>query len=244
MSEPVEIKVTIDTFVDDAVDRLCQGAAETGRLVYFLELRTPDARPALPLLDAGIVLRLRSNDTDKDDSTVKLRPCVRSQLTDDWQKDFEKPRLKFRIEQDWAGPRRSLAASCVAKFAADTVRDVARDHRQIAEVFTEKQLDFLTACGSIHVPLARLTLLGPIQATKWEQTSIDDAVAERWTVGDLDFLELSIRCDDVADAESRQSAFEAALRGYAGGGAPTETKTRLVLEYLSNHRGAIGAPVR
>ena len=236
MSEPVEIKATIDTDVDDAVDRVCRGAAQGSRLVYFLDDITPGTQPRLPLFNSGIVLRLRQNDSDKDDSTVKLRPCRRSQLTDAWTKDAEKPSYKFRIEQDWAGQRRSLAASCVAKFTAGSVRDATQDPRSISDLFLEKQLDFLAACGSIRVNVAGLALLGPIQATRWEKTIIDEAVAERWTVGELDFLEVSIRRDSVADAEASQLPFEQALSAYTRSAAQQETKTRRVLEYLSDHR--------
>ena len=45
MSEPVEIKATIDTDVDDAVDRVCRGAAQGSRLVSFLDDITPGTQP-------------------------------------------------------------------------------------------------------------------------------------------------------------------------------------------------------
>jgi hypothetical protein len=238
MSEPVEIKVTIDASVDHAVDRLCRGTADTGRQVYFLDDLTPGVHPTLPLVESGVVLRLRSNGSDKDDSTVKLRPCRRSQLADGWQQPREGSGFKFRIEQDWAGPRRSLAASCVAKFASGTTLDTIRGRGRLAALFVPDQLDYLAACAAIRVSLDGLTPLGPIDATRWDKTAVPDAVAERWTVGELDFLELSIRCDTVAEAESRRPDFEAALRDFVSAGIGHETKTRRVLEYLSSRAPA------
>lgn len=40
---------------------------------------------------------------------------------------------------------------------------------------------------------------------------VEDVVAERWTIGELDFLELSIRKDAVEDARQAQAELERAI---------------------------------
>lgn len=232
-TEPVEIKITVDVGVDHAVDELCRGPATPGRLIWFLEDTTPGLESPLPLLTAGVILRLRSNEHGKDDSTVKLRPCRRSQLAEGWNQSWENGGLKFRIEQDWAGERRCLAASCVAKSRGGTVSEVVHDPTRYVEAFAERQLEFLAECSDLVMSLPGLTVLGPIRATTWEETVVEGAVAERWTVGTEDFLELSIRCDDPTTAKDQQAAFERAVRERVEPESSGRPKTRRVLECLA-----------
>jgi hypothetical protein len=73
------------------------------------------ASPGGPvLLSAGVILWLRSN---ADESTVKLGPCRRRQLVDQWTRSHPKDRdgFEYKIERDWAGDRHVLAASAVAQ---------------------------------------------------------------------------------------------------------------------------------
>ena len=80
--DPIEIKVNVAGKVDDALAALGldEGAP---REVWFLDDLTEGARPPLPLLSNGIILRVRRR-KKKEDSTVKLRPCRRSQLVSRW----------------------------------------------------------------------------------------------------------------------------------------------------------------
>ncbi|HEY5786415.1 MAG TPA: hypothetical protein VIT65_16735 [Microlunatus sp.] len=238
-SEPVEIKLTIDAEVDDAVGELCRGSARSGRLVYFVEDITPGIKPALPLFEAGLILRLRGNPGEKSDSTVKLRPCRRSQLSQAWAHAWKRGDVRFRIEQDWSTQNRSLAASCTAKSSSWTISDLVDDTGRLKEAFEEPQLACLAECTNLRLYFDGLTALGPIAATTWEETRIDGAVAERWTVGSQDFLELSIRCEDPAAAPEQQAAFERSVRELVEPASSGESKTRRVLTYLADHAAAV-----
>jgi hypothetical protein len=236
---PIELKVTLSDGVDEALARLGLDQPGDQRRIGFLEdLRDP-AHP-LPLLEAGIVLRVREGDDD--DSTVKFRPCVPSQVRDADQDDDD-----VAIEEDWAGPRRTLAASCKARLAAGRIAAVRAGDDPLRRLFTDEQRRYL-AYGAHDVAvdldddLDGLTLLPPIDARRWKDVAVGDpdhpAVAERWTVGDLDFLELSLRIDTDETAKDAERAGRALAEALTGLGlalpaGAQETKTRTVLEFLA-----------
>jgi hypothetical protein len=232
MGDPVEIKVNLAGSVEQALSMLdLEGGSE--RQVWFLEDTTPGLDPALPLLAAGIILRVRSGTSE--DSTVKLRPCRRTQLTADWSEGFEdKDDFEYRVEEDWAGPRRSLAASAVQELDPGAMAVVTEEESDPSSLFGKQQKQFLRDCADLRINLEAVTPLGPVRATTWKGIAIgdDEANIERWQVGDLDVLELSIRVDD--DPEDHQRRFEAAVRSL---GLPIDkdhdSKTRRVLLELT-----------
>src|ERR1700757_3885420 len=107
---PVEIKVNVDGAVDDARSRLGgpQGALSRRR-IWFVEDRNGVEHGKPSLIHDGVIIRFRSG--DEDDLTAKLRPCRESQLVHGWSCPFETDSFKYRIEGDWSGKRRELAAS-------------------------------------------------------------------------------------------------------------------------------------
>lgn len=236
MRDPVEIKVNVAGEVQGALTTLgLDGGAE--RRIWFLEDLTPGLDPALPLLNAGVILRVRSGTSA--DSTVKLRPCHRTQLTADWTEDFQDEdedgnEFEYRIEEDWTGPRRSLAASAVQDLDPGLVTAVTEDEADPSSLFSKRQRRFLRDCADLRIPLDAVTPLGPVRARKWKDVALGDfeANAERWQAGPLDFLEVSIRVDD--DPEQQQQDFEAAIRnlGLTIDDDP-ESKTRRVLAELA-----------
>lgn len=232
MSEPVEIKVTVSGAIKQAVKALDLDKG-TNREIWFLDDLTPGVRPTLPLFAAGVVLRLRTGG-NKADSTVKLRPCRRTQLVSRWARPFETDDFEFRIEADWAGKRRSLAASAVAEIDPDLIKSVTTSGNDPGIVITPWQKELLSSCTSMVIVETGLTPLGPISARKWKDIKIGDfdVNAERWSVGNLDFLELSIRVE--ADPEGQQTRFEAAIktRGLTFQ-TDQETKTSQVLTELA-----------
>jgi hypothetical protein len=236
VAEPVEIKVTLADAVDDGLTML---GLDHGlpRSIWFLEDLTPGVRDQLPLLSAGVVLRLRSNPGGKDDSTIKLRPCRRSQLPPRWSRKQDADDLEYRIEADWAGHRHALAASCVQTLTSGRSSEITSSDGDLEKGFVPPQLEFMAECADVRVNIAGLVALGPIAATRWKDVDLEgfDVTAERWTVGDLDFLELSIRVKNSAQAAAQQSAFEATIRTL-GLSFPDEqeTKTRQVLEHLAH----------
>src|SRR4051812_22044062 len=102
--DQVEIKVNVAGELDPLVRDL-QLRDGTPRQIFFYEDLTPGLASRHPLLDAGVVLRLRS-DRKGVNSTVKLRPCRRSQLVSPWEVDAAvEDEWEYRIEADWSGHR-------------------------------------------------------------------------------------------------------------------------------------------
>lgn len=234
-SDPVEIKVNIAGDVDHALGILGLDGGKK-REVWFFDDVTEGTRAALPLLSAGVVLRLRRRKNGEEDSTVKLRPCRRSQLIPPWHVaptgDDE-----FRIEGDWSRGRHVLAASVESKFDSGVIKRVTKTGGRAVEAFTSRQQDFLTQCGDISVAFDGVSALGPIASTQWKDLSIGahEVVAERWTVKGLDFLELSIRTESGAEhavADQRSLTAEILSRGLDMDDSD-EPKTTRVLRRLA-----------
>lgn len=237
--DSVEIKLTIvGVQVGNALEAFGLGPNGRRLNIYFCEDVTRGVSTSTPLLDLGVVLRARAKHGEVADSTIKLRPCRRSQLTDRWLDATDGGR-KVKVEADWAGTRRVLAASCTADLPDQRIPAVHAGSKALPSLFSADQERFLEDCGGICVNLGVLTLLGPVEAWRWGpiQTRSPDPelelLAERWTIdGALDFLELSVRVAP-AGAEAAKSAFEELVRRR---GLPLdsdqETKTRRVLEYL------------
>ena len=147
-----------------------------------------------------------------------------------------------------AGDRRALAASLTADRRNGVVAAVGRGERPVSDLFIDEQLAFLRECGAIAINLATLTVLPPVTATRWG--SVDgtpdglDLRAERWTVGDLDFLELSAVAP-VDEAPARQQALAGFVESLDVGAPPDqETKTRQVLRSLVEQVLTRGPAVR
>jgi len=189
-----------------------------------------------PLLDLHVVLRARVRPDDDDDFTVKLRPCRCSQLPDRWFEDT----TRLKVEADWAGNRHLLAASYTRDRPDDVIPAVVDGQRPFTDLFTEGQRDFLAGCAGAFLNLDALSVLPPVAATRWKELAAAPPElglrAERWTVGDLDFLELSTTAR-VEEALAKQAA---AVRFVESLGlvapADQETKTRRVLDHLVRAR--------
>ena len=232
MPFPVEIKLTLTGGVDQALEELDLHDPRS-REVWFLEDGTPGLASDLPLLDARVILRLRT-DSRRDQSTVKLRPARRSQLTGHWFEPEKKDEFEYRIEGDWAGRRRVLAASCGVDFPAGTFAPLLATG-DLSAAFTDHQLKFIAECAGIPLNTTVLDPLGPIASTQWKDQKLGavEVDCERWTVGEHDFLEISARADDETLAAGKQSLLDDAVHAHnlmvASGQAP---KTETVLRYL------------
>jgi hypothetical protein len=229
----VEIKVSFGSDqTGSAMRALSLSSSQPRWQIFFCEDVNPGVLPGTPLLDGGIVLRARLRSEDDADATVKLRPCRRSQLTDPWLTETD----KLKVEADWAGQRKVLAASHTANRSKKVIADAGRGRRSVTDLFTKKQLQFLSDCAGLRVNLDTLTALPPVTAMRWQTVASAPPElslrAERWTVGDLDFLELSIAVQ-IEQAPAKQ----AALTDFVGSLGLTvnpeqETKTRQVLNHL------------
>lgn len=235
----VEVKVTLaGDQTDRAVQRLGLPPDRPRWRIYFCEDVTEGGSAVPPLLTAGVVLRARDKADDKDDVTVKFRPCRRSQLTDRWLaveegETEDGDEWEVKVEADWSGDHRVLAASHTTERPEGTV---SGEWRSAADLLVPEQRAFLRDCAPIAINLETITLLPPVTAIRWR--SVDaapaglDPRAERWTIGDLDFLELSVACD-LDEARSKQDALTGLLHSL---GLPVDldqpSKTRQVVQHL------------
>jgi hypothetical protein len=230
----VEIKVSLaGSRLDEALDALGLGDGGQQRSVSFLEDATVGAE--LPLLRQGIVLRVRQTAGEDDDSTVKLRPCRRSQLTQEWLGEEDGDGWRLRVEEDWAATRRSLAASCVSDLPEGRIDAVRAGTAPVRRLFSEGQRRFLGECAGMRIDLDELTLLPAVAATRWEDVrvgDVDEVVVERWTLAGLDFLELSVRKKSVEKAQSAQRKLERELAERDLERDDDTSKTERVLRHL------------
>lgn len=237
-----EIKVTVKhEIVDHALDRLHlePGKAES-LMVFFAEDSGQGLEPDTRLLKQSVVLRARQRQGDRDDDcTIKIRPCRFSQLSPELLQLSTDEHSGVKVEADWAGDSRVLAASCTVDLPGHPLGDAVAQQTALSALFTRQQADFLKKVADIRVNLDMLTLLArPISALRWKPTRFPGATttekirAERWTVGELDFLEFSIVAP-IADADDQQARLTAFLE--ANGIHPPAkqtTKTQTVLRLL------------
>jgi hypothetical protein len=205
----VEIKANVaDIDMSDAMGALELNDADAFSIWFYDDL-TPGVAP-LPLLNAGLIFRIRVKANGDVDSTVKLRPCRRSQLTGAWLSTESHGDFEFSVEEDRSGIKNVLAASCRVQRDASSVTSLNGPPYPLAKLLSERQQDLLANCAPMRVNAAELTALGPIDATRWKQVGGDDfadldARAEQWTIEGQRFLEISVRANlDEADKKSRR----------------------------------------
>jgi hypothetical protein len=236
--ESVEIKVTLaGRNVGKAISRL-ELPDGKGWRILFCEDVTAGVAPSAPLLDVGVILRVRKKSGTKGDSTVKLRPCRWSQLSEDFFSNRENGDT-LKIEADWAGSRRTLATSLTMEWDDDRVDALRSNRLAAADLFGKEQRRFLQQCSPGRVNLKALVALADISATRWDEFSVkvdgpDLSVrAERWIIdGAMDFLELSI-VSDLDRAERDQAALQHFLAKHSLRVEQNQkNKTQRVLNYL------------
>lgn len=228
---PIEIKVNLESSAADAVAALGHGEMKK-RQLWFADDST--SGELTPLLKAGVIIRLRSGD-DSDDVTVKLRPCQQAQLIGRWAGPLTTATLDYRIECDWSVRHRVLAASAVVEHAPGELLELVRSDSNVGRALSADQREFFELCAKHARPLTdsravhqhavssalgrlqvdNLVALGPIASTKWTEVRFGelDLTMERWTVADLDLVELSLRVKPKA-AESAADFAERAARRY------------------------------
>jgi hypothetical protein len=231
--DAVEIKFNLtDGPADAALTVLGLPGKGERRQIYFCEDLT--GHTGLPLLDGGVILRARRT-RDGDDVTVKLRPCDRARLVQPWIELRKDGKHTLRVEQDWSGAHRVLAASLVTSRDSSRLDGALAGRSSPRRLFSSRHRQFLADCAAVPVRYDRLSVLGPVQARKWDVVTWSgfDVAAERWVVADMDFLELSLRVPAESAAATRED-FATALRQAGLDGDPVqETKTRLVVQRLA-----------
>jgi hypothetical protein len=198
------------------------------RQVFFFD--TPD----LALNQQGIVVRARRVQKKGDDSVVKLRPVVPSDLP----RDIRSP--SFGIEVD-AMPGGSVCSGSMKRTLGSRgdVKAALTPNRRLSKLFSKEQRAFFAAHAPEGIELDDLSILGPILVLKLRfspEGLKGRLVAELWVYPDGSrILELSTKC---APSEALQVAAEARAflmgRGVDLGGEQ-ETKTRAALEFFSGN---------
>lgn len=201
------------------------------RQVFFLD--TPD----LALDRHGIVARARRVQGKGDDSVVKLRPVVPSELS---KKTRRSP--AFAVEVDAMPGGFVCSGSMKGVLGTTDVREAVAGKRPLRKLFSKEQRAFYAEHAPEGVALDDLSILGPIFVLKLRSTPKGydrKLVAEMWLYPDnRRILELSTKC---APSEPFQVAAETRAfltkRGIDLGGEQ-ETKTRTALAFFAQRLGA------
>jgi len=198
------------------------------RQVFFFDT------PELALDKAGVVVRARRIQGKGDDSVVKLRPVVPTELPAELRESSS-----FRVEVD-ALPGGFVCSGALKRpLRATAVRSMLAGERPLRKLFSKEQRKFYAAHAPDGVALEDLRVLGPIMVLKLRFTPEElqrRLVAELWLYPDgTRVLELSTRC---GTGEAFQVAAEA--RAFLSGHGvdltgEQETKTRKAPEYFAKH---------
>ena len=197
------------------------------RQVFFFD--TPD----LLLNQHGVVARARRSQGRVDDSVVKLRPVVPSELPASLRDLPE-----FGVEVDALPGGYVCSASFKAKLGETDVRAAALGQRPLRELFTQGQQAFFADRAPEGLDLDGLTILGPMNVLKLKFSPKGFArrlVAELWLYPDGSrILELSTKC---LPSEAFQVAAELKAflvdRGVDVTGEQ-QTKTATALKFFSD----------
>jgi hypothetical protein len=227
-ADSIELKLTVpDGDQRSAVQALQMDPLEAEvRQVYFFD--TPD----LALNQRGVIVRARRTPKG-DDSIVKLRPVVPSELSADLRSN-----KGFGVEVDAMPGGFVCSGRMQAKLRAGKVKEAIAGERSFKSLFDKKQRAFFTDCAPDGISLEDLSTLGPITVMKlkFSPKGYDGRlVAELWFYPDGSrILELSTKA-------ATSEAFEVAARtrrfleqqGVNLSGEQ-QTKTKTALEFFSS----------
>ena len=130
--QSVELKMTVPDSQRIALWRLGADPLDAVvRQVYFFD--TPD----LTLFDRGVVVRARRTQRTDDDTTIKLRPAIPSELADPFR---DSPNMK--VELDATKDGRVISASMKGVRPAGTLLEVIAGGRPLEKLFAKEQRRF------------------------------------------------------------------------------------------------------
>jgi hypothetical protein len=227
-SDSVELKLTVPEFHHrSTVVGLGMDPLEAQiRQVFFFD--TPD----LALDRQGVVVRARRIQGKGDDSVVKLRPVVPSDLPAGLRKSPD-----FRVEVDALPGGFVCSGALKQQLGKRDVRPVIMGDRPLRKLFSKEQKAFFAEHVQDGTTLDDLLILGPIFVLKLRFTPEDFGrrlVAEMWFYPDGSrVLELSTR---AATNEAFQVAAESRAFLTTNGvdlSGEQQTKTRKALQYFA-----------
>ena len=199
------------------------------RQVFFFDT------PELALDQHGLVVRARRSQKKGDDSVVKLRPVVPSELPKAIRRS-----PSFGVEVDASPGGFVCSGSMKGTPTSGHVHEAVTGKRPHRKLFSKEQRALFAAYAPEGIALDDLVVLGPIFVLKlkYSPEGYDRRlVAEMWIYPDGSrILELSTKC---APTEAFQVAAETrAFLTSKGVDLDTEqqTKTRTALEYFAQNR--------
>jgi hypothetical protein len=203
------------------------------RQVFFFD--TPD----LALDQQGLVVRARRSQKKGDDSVVKLRPVVPSELPRSVRRS-----PSFGVELDASPEGFVCSGSMKGAPAVGAVHGAAYAQQPLRKLFSKEQHALYAEHAPEGIALDDLSVLGPIFVLKLKSSpdGFDRRlVTEMWLYPDGSrILELSTKCQP---AETFQVAAETraflASRG-VDLSSEQQTKTRTALEFFSKQHEAAG----
>ncbi len=196
------------------------------RQVFFFD--TPD----LDLDNAGVVVRARRTQGKPDDSVVKLRPVVPSELSDE-----VRAHKSFGVEVDALPGGYVCSGSFKGELGDGVVKPVITEGGKISDLFKKHQRSFYAEHAPEGIALDDLSVLGPVLVLKlkFSPEGYDRRlVAELWLYPDGSrILELSTKCgtDEAFQVAAETRAFLAEQGVDLFG--EQQTKTRTALEYFA-----------
>ena len=204
------------------------------RQVFFFD--TPD----LALDKLGLVVRARRSQKKGDDTVVKLRPVVPSELAKDLRRS-----PNFGVELD-ASPEGYVCSGSLKGVAREgDVRKAALGERAVRKLFSKEQRELYAEHAPDGIGLDDLTILGPLLVLKLKNSPEGydrRMVTELWLYPDGSrILELSTKCEpsETFDVAAGARAFLSS-RGIDLD-SEQQTKTRTALEYFSKQVAGKGA---
>jgi hypothetical protein len=227
-SDSIELKLTVpDGSYRPAAAALGVDPLEAQiRQVFFFD--TPDLR----LDAAGVVARARRVQGRGDDSVIKLRPVVPSDLPADLRRSSD-----LVVEVDAMPGGYVCSATLKQQLAKPSVRAVAAGDLPVHKVFSKAQRAFFADHAPDGITLDDLSVLGPIFVLKLKlrpEGMPRKLVAEMWLYPDGGrVVELSTKClpgEGLAVALETRTFLEG--RGIPLSGEQ-RTKTRTALEFFS-----------
>jgi hypothetical protein len=190
----------------------------------------------LALDEKGLVVRARRSQKKGDDSVVKLRPVVPSELPKAVRRS-----PSFGVELDASPAGFVCSGSMKGVPAAGAVREATSAQRPLRKLFSKEQQELFAGHAPEGVALDELSVLGPIFVLKLKSSpeGFDRRlVTELWLYPDGSrIFELSTKC---APSEAFEVAAETRAFLSSRGidlGSEQQTKTRTALEYFSKQLG-------
>jgi hypothetical protein len=196
------------------------------RQVFFFD--TPD----LALDRAGVVVRGRRSQRKGDDTVVKLRPVVPSELPKSLRRS-----PTFGVELDASPEGFVCSGSSKGVPSSGDVRKATSGRRALRKLFTKEQRALFAEHAPEGIALDDLLILGPLFVLKLKSSpeALDRRlVTELWFYPDGSrILELSLKCEpsDTFRVAAETRAHLASLGIDLGG--EQQTKTRSALEFFS-----------